>query len=166
LRSHTSASYGGEERDGRRRLRRRLEQLDVVTDDEALFAHAFDLDRHEFSQLDELLPQRVPAGVRPVRLRRPEMVEDALAATARAEEPVCAIARQHLGAQLLAQGEVVRKDLGGKEPLRHVVIPVIAVAPGGSELARSRVRLEHRTDGVRGRAEPVLRRTGLALEVE
>jgi hypothetical protein len=69
-------------------------------------------------------------------------------------------------AQLLAQGEVVRKDLGGKESLGHVVVPVIAVAPGGGQLARYRVRLEHRADGVHRRPEPVLTRTGLALEVE
>jgi hypothetical protein len=61
LRSHTSASHGERERDGRRRLWRGLEQLDVVTDDVALTAHAFDLDRYQLSQLDELLPQCVPA---------------------------------------------------------------------------------------------------------
>src|SRR5207248_6102961 len=111
----------GDERDRRRRLWRRLEQRDVVTDDEPLSAYAFDLDGHEFSQFDEFLPERVSAGVRPVRLRRPEILEDALAAAARAEQPVCAVARQHLVAQLLAQREVVREDLRGKEPLRHVV---------------------------------------------
>src|SRR5438094_3671598 len=42
----------------------------------------------------------------------------------------------------------------------------MAYAPCGAQHARSRVRLEHRADGVRGRPEPVLRRTGLALEVE
>jgi hypothetical protein len=78
------------------------------------------------------------------------MLEDALAAPARAEHPVRAIARQHLVAQLATQGEVVRKDPGGKEPLEHVVVPVIAVAAGGAQLARSRLRLEHRADGVRG----------------
>ena len=57
----------------------------------------------------------------------------------------------HLVAQLLAQGGVVREDLGGKEPLEHVMVPAMAVAPGGAQLARSRVRLGHRADGVRGR---------------
>jgi hypothetical protein len=69
-------------------------------------------------------------------------------------------------AQLLVQGEVVRKDLGRKEPLGHVVEPVIAVASGGAQLARFRVCLEHCADGVHRRPEPVLRRTALALEVE
>jgi hypothetical protein len=48
---------------------------------------------------------------------------------------VGAILRQHFVAQLLAQGEVVRKNLDGKQPLWHVEVPVIAVAPGSAQHA-------------------------------
>src|SRR4051812_5818045 len=76
--------------------------------------------RYQLPQLDELLPQRVASGkprIPRIRVRRTEKFEDALAVSTRTNQPVRAIARQHLVAQLLVQREVVRKHLGGKKPL-------------------------------------------------
>src|SRR5204862_6713141 len=47
----------GDERDGRRRLRRRLQKRELLGDDEALAAHALDVDRHERTGLDQLFVQ-------------------------------------------------------------------------------------------------------------
>ena len=44
-----------EKRDGRRRLRRRWQQVDLVPQDEALPSYALDLDGNELAVLDELL---------------------------------------------------------------------------------------------------------------
>src|SRR5262249_39917759 len=44
-----------EERDGGRRLWRRLQQRDLVAQDEALAPQALDLDRDELAELDQLL---------------------------------------------------------------------------------------------------------------
>jgi hypothetical protein len=49
----------GDERDGGRRLRRRLQQRELLAEDEALAAHALDVDGHERAELDKLLAQCV-----------------------------------------------------------------------------------------------------------
>ena len=124
---------GGDERDGRRQLRRLLKQLDIVADDVPLAAHPVNIDRYQLSQLDELLPQRVAAGeprIPRIRIRRAEKLEDALAVSTRTNQPVRAIAGQHLVAQLLVQREVVRKHLGRKKPFGQVVMAVTALPLG------------------------------------
>src|SRR4029453_5289720 len=82
-----------EERDGRRRLRRLDERLDLVTDPKPLAAHAFDGPRYQFAALDQLLAQhrssrelRIPR----VRLGGAEPAED-VSAAAGAQEAVRAI---------------------------------------------------------------------------
>src|SRR5437773_1261210 len=105
---------GGKERDGGRRLRRRLQQLDVLSEDEALAAHARDLDWNELAALDELLAQDVPPRVlRPlrVRLRGAETAED-VSTAADAEQTVGTVPRQELVPELLFQRELAREDVG------------------------------------------------------
>src|SRR5439155_25899885 len=68
----------GNERDGRRRVRRRCQQSRVLTDDEAFSADALHLDGNEVSAFDELLAQSVPSwvpGPPRVRLRGPDTAE-------------------------------------------------------------------------------------------
>src|SRR5439155_9920726 len=80
----------GNERDGRRWVRRRFQQFDVLTDDKAFSADALDLHGDEVSALDELFAQSVPSWVtRPprVRLRGPETAED-ISATSDTEQTV------------------------------------------------------------------------------
>jgi hypothetical protein len=94
-----------EERDGRRRLRRRVEKSDLVAENEPLAADALDVDRNQLAALDELLAEvRSARMVRParVRLRRAEAAEDVPAA-ADAEQAVRAVAREELVAELFAQ---------------------------------------------------------------
>src|SRR4029450_9204427 len=107
----------GKERDGGRRLRRRLKQPDVLAYDEALSAQALDLDGNELAELDQLRPQRTPSrALRPPRiwLRRAEPPEG-VAAAAEAEQAVRAVARKELVPELLPQREVVRDDVGRQQ---------------------------------------------------
>jgi hypothetical protein len=78
---------------------------------------------------------------------------------------VGAVPGQQLVPELLSLGHLVREHLGREQPLEEVVVPEVAVASREADHARDGVRLEHRADGVRRQPEPVLRRTGLALEV-
>src|SRR5215218_3870963 len=76
------------------RLGRRLQELRLVAEHEALPAYAFDRDRNELAVFDQLLSQRGPPGVvgsLRVRLCRAEAAED-VSAAADAQETVCAIA--------------------------------------------------------------------------
>src|SRR5205085_11212368 len=120
-----------EERDRRRRLGRRREQLDLVAQDEALAAHALDLDGNQLALGDELLAERRPSRVpRPVgtRLRGAEAVEDVPAA-ADAEEPVRPEARAELVPQLVLQRDVALEHLARQQSLEEVVVAAVAVAP-------------------------------------
>jgi hypothetical protein len=126
---------GGDERDGRRQFERPVKQFDIAADDVPLAAHPLNIDRNQLSPLDQLLSQRVAAGeprIPRIRVRRAEKLEDALAVSTRTNQPVRAIARQHLVAQLLVQREVMCKHLGGKEPLGQVVLAVIALPLGNA----------------------------------
>jgi hypothetical protein len=72
---------------------------------------------------------------------------------------------QVLVTELLSHRHLVREHPGRQQPLDEVVVAGVAVAPREPDHARDRVRLEHGADRVLGHPEPVLRRTGLALEV-
>ena len=79
-----------QERDGGRRLRRRLEQPNLLLEHVALAANALDVDGDERTALDQLFAQRCATGVtRPVggRFRRAEAAEDVTSA-AGAEQAV------------------------------------------------------------------------------
>ena len=148
-----------------RRLRWRLEQREFLGEDEALGAHALDVDGHERGVFDELLVQRVAAHPVRRRVRRGDAIERA-AGAAGAEQPVGTIAGQELVQELLSLGHLVREHVCREQPLEQVVIPDVAVAPCEADHARDGARLEHGAHGVLGHPEPVLRRSGFALEVE
>src|ERR671919_1570500 len=156
-----------EERDRRRWLRRRFEQSDLVAEDEALAAHALDLDGNEVAVLDELLAERGSARMpRPPRvgLRGAEAAED-VSSAADAEQGVRAVARVELVAQLFWQRDISPKQLRREQSLEEVVVPTVAVASREAEHAREGVRLEQRAHGVRRHPEPVGRTPALALEI-
>ena len=169
MRSQTSASNGDSERDRGRRLRRGLQQPDLVAEDEAPARHAVDLDGHELAARDELLAERVAprmAGREPrVGLRGADPAED-VAGAGDAEQAVGAVAREELVPHLLAQRRLRGEQLLGEQPLDQVVVAAVAVAAGEAEDAGDGIRLEHGPDGVGRRPEPVGRRALLALEVE
>src|SRR5687768_7813215 len=156
-----------EERNRGRRLRRRFEQSDLVAEDEALAAHALDLDGNEVAVLNELIAERGSARMpRPPRvgLRGAEAAED-VSSAADAEQAVRAVARVELVAQLFWQRDISPKQLRREQSLEEVVVPTVAVASREAEHARERVRLEQRAHGVRRHPEPVGRAPALALEV-
>src|SRR5919108_1194237 len=102
-----------EKRDGRGRLTRRYEQLDLRAQDEALAAHALDFDRDQLAVLDELLAQRGPSRMaRTVRarLRGTEAAED-VSTAADAEEAVRAIPRKELVPKLCPQRDFVLEQV-------------------------------------------------------
>ena len=77
-----------------------------------------------------------------------------------------AVPGQELVAELFSLRHLVREYFGREQALEEVVVPELAVAPSEPEHARDGVRLEHGAHGVLRHPEPVLRRTGLSLEVE
>ena len=83
-----------------------------------------------------------------------------------AEQAVRAVAGELLVPELLALGHVLREQLGREQPLDDVVVADVAVAPREPDHAGDGVRLEHRAHRVLGHPEPVLRRSGFALEIE
>ena len=104
----------GDERDGGRRVRRRFQQFDFLTDDKALSADTLHLDRHEVSAFAELFAQSVPSWVsRPplVRPRGPETAED-ISGTADTEQTVRAVPRQELVPELFSQREFAGEHVG------------------------------------------------------
>src|SRR6266511_538283 len=155
----------GDERDGGGRLRRRLQQRELLGEDEALAAHALDVDGHERAALDQLREQLVAPRPLRGRLRRGDAVERAAGATG-AEQAVGTVPRQELMPELLSLRHLLREHLDWEQPFEEVVVPAIAVAPREADHARDGVRLEHGAHSVLRHPEPVLRRTSLALEVE
>ena len=149
----------GDERDRGGRLRRSLQQRDLLGEDQALAAHALDVDGHERALLDQLLPQLVALRWRCDACER-------AAGTAGTEQAVGAVAGQELVPELLSLRHLVRKHLCREQPFEEVVVPQIAVAPRQADHARDGVCLEHGAHGILRHAEPVLRRTGLSLEVQ
>src|SRR5439155_13080459 len=89
----------GDERDGGGRLRRRLQQREFLGEDEALAAHALDVEGHERAELDQLLAEFVAPRPLRGRLRRGDAVERA-AGAAGAEQAVSAVPRQELVPEL------------------------------------------------------------------
>ena len=77
-----------------------------------------------------------------------------------------AVPGQELVPKLLSLRHLLGEQLGREQPFEQVVVPDVAVAPRQADHAGDRVCLEHGTHGVLRHAEPVLRRTGLTLEVE
>ncbi len=76
-----------------------------------------------------------------------------------------AVPGQELVPELFSLRHLPREHLGREQAFEEVVVPAVAVAPCKADRARDGVRLEHRADGVLRHPEPVLRRTGLALEI-
>ena len=74
----------GDERDRGRGLRRGLQQRELLRQDQALAAHALDVDGHERAELDQLLTQRVA-------LRRHGDAVERAACAAGAEQAVGAV---------------------------------------------------------------------------
>ena len=99
------------------------------------------------------------------RLRGAETAED-VAAGARAEQAVRAVARKHLVPELLFEWHVASENCRGNKPFQQVVIPAVAVASREPEKPRVSVRLEYRAYDVRLRSEPVRVRTVATLEIE
>src|SRR5205807_10160323 len=104
----------GDERDGWRRLRRRLQQRDFLFEHEALAPHALDVDGHERAELDQLLVQRVAPHPLRRRLRRGDAVERATCA-ARGEQAVRAVPGQELVAELFSLRHLVREYFGREQ---------------------------------------------------
>ena len=157
--SHSSESNGAMNATEGVGCRRRLQQLEVVGEHEALAAQSLDVDGNERAELDELLAElgavcRVgDAGERAAR-------------AAGAEQAVRAVPGQQLVPKLFSLRHLVREHIGRQQPFEEVVVAAVAVAPCESDLARDRVCLEHGAHGVLRHPEPVLRRTTLSLEVE
>ena len=155
--SHSSESNGSDERDGGRRLRRRLQQRELLGEDETLAAHSLDLDGHERAELDQLLAELVA-------LRRVGDAGEGAAGAAGAEQAVGAVPGQELVPQLVPRRHLAGEQLGREQPFEEVVVADVAVAPGEADRARDGVRLEHGANGVLRHPEPVLRRAALPLE--
>ena len=105
------ASGRRRERDGGRRLRRRLQQLDVLADDEAFAAHALDLDGNELAALDQLLAERGSSRVLRARLRGAEAAED-VSAAADAAQTMGTVPGQELVPELFSQRQIAREHVG------------------------------------------------------
>src|SRR5262249_32210079 len=146
------------ERDGGRGLRRRLEQRELLGDDKALSAHSLDRDRYEGAELDELLVQRFAV----LRVGDPR---ERAAGAARAEQAVSAVAGQQLVPELLPLRHVARKHLVREQALEKVVVANVALTPRKADNAADGQCLERSAHGVLRRAEPILRRAALTLEV-
>src|SRR5439155_10480790 len=158
----------GKECDGWRRLRRRLQQLDVFLYDEALAAYALDLDGNELAVLDELLAHHVSSGViRSLRVRfaDAQTAEDVSTAGG-AKQTVSSVAGQELVPELFFQRKLAREDVVRQQPFDEVVVPTVLIASREAEHTRDGVRLEHGAYGVGRHAEPVGRRAALGHEVE
>jgi hypothetical protein len=149
----------GDERDAGDRLRRSLQQRDLLGEDEARAAHALDVDGHKRAEFHQFLPELVA-------LRRRGDTVERTAGPAGAEQSVGTVAGQQLVPELLPLRRLVREHLCGEQPFEEVVVPAIALAPREADHARDGVCLEHGAHGVLRHPEPVLRRTSLSLEVE
>src|SRR5436190_9231448 len=102
-----------EERNRRRRVGRRGEELELVAKDEARPPNALDRDPDELAVADELLAQRrSPRMLGPLR-RRPRGAQptENLPGAADAQEAVRAVAREELVPELLAQRHLARERL-------------------------------------------------------
>ena len=77
-----------------------------------------------------------------------------------------AIPGQELVSDLFTLRHLACEQLGREQPFEEVVVPEVAVAPREADHARDGVCLEHGAHGVLRHPEPVLRRTGLSLEVD
>ena len=148
----------GDERNGKRRLWRRLQERELFSEDEALAAHALDVDGHERTELDQFVAQLV------ARSRRSDAGERA-AGAAGAEQAVGAVPRQERVPKPFSLRHLVRKHLGREQPFEEVVVPEVAVAACEADHVRDGVRLEHGTHDVLRHSEPVFRRSLLGREV-
>ena len=159
----------GEERDRGRRLRRRLQQLDVLAEDEALAAHALDLDRERARRA-----RRAPRAARSV----PGSPASAGPASRGRGRRRCRRRRRRRAGRGRgsATGACAAAALAAA-PRARARRPAAAVRGGRSSggcrrAARGRARPWRRSasstarHGVRRHAEPVGRRPALALEVE
>ena len=91
-------------------------------EDEALAAHALDVDGHERAELDQLLAQLVAPRPPRDRIRRGDAVERA-AGAAGAEQAVGAVPGQELVPELFSHRHLVREQLGREQPFEEVVVP-------------------------------------------
>src|SRR4029450_1693621 len=159
---------GWEKRNGRRRLRRVSDQLDLVAQNEALAAHGLDVDGNQLAVSEELLSQGgSPRGAWPARvgLRRPDAAVN-VAGAADAQKAVGAIPGEELVAKLLMERDGPGEHVFRHQPLEEVVVAPISVAPREAEHARDGIGLEHGSNGIVRRSEPVGRRPALPREVE
>ena len=92
------------------------EQRELLGEDEALAAHALDLDGHERAELDQLLAQLVAH-------RRIGDAGERAAGAAGAEQAVGAVPGQELVPELFSLRHLVREHLGRKQPFEEVVVP-------------------------------------------
>ena len=120
--SHSSESNGAMNATEGSRLWRRLQQHELLGEDEALAAHALDVDGHERAELDQVLAELVAPHPLRGRRRRSDAVERA-AGAAGAEQAVGAVPRQHLVLQLLSLRHLVREHVGREQPFEEVVVP-------------------------------------------
>ena len=137
---------------------RRLQQRELLGEDEALAAHALDVDGHERAELHQLLAQRVAP-----RSLRGDAVERGAAG---AEQAMGAVPGQELVPELFSRRHLVGEQLGREQPFEEVVVPAVALAPGQADRTRDGVRLEHGAHDVLRHPEPVLRCSVLGLEIE
>ena len=140
------------------RLRGRFQQRELLGEDQALGAHALDVDGHERTGRDQLLAQFV------ARFRLGDAIEGAAGAAA-PEQAVGAVPGQHLVQELFSLRHLVRDHLRRQQPFEQVVVPETAVASCETDHSGDGVCLEHGAHGVLRHPEPVLRRTSLFLEV-
>ena len=92
------------------------QQRELLGEDEALAAHALDLDGDERAELDQLLAQLVA-------LRRIGDAGERAAGAAGAEQAVGAVSGQELVPELLSLRHLVREHLGREQPFEEVVVP-------------------------------------------
>ena len=136
-RSQTIGSNGGRNATEGAGSGGRLEQPDLLLEEEALSTDALHLDRNELAVGDQLLAQRGSPGIprKPrIRLGGAETAEDARASSSDAEQAVGAVAREEPVAELLHERDVTREEVSRKEPLEEVVIAAVAVTVREPEL--------------------------------
>ncbi len=143
-------------------LRLRLSQQCRLTgDDEPAALHTVDLDREQRAGLDQVVegelssrrPHRQP--VLDTELAREIRPGEELVRARGAQQPVAAVARQQLVADLFARRMPLREELRREQPLDQVVHALVAFAPGDAEHAGLGERLEDRPDLVRRPPVPV-----------
>ena len=141
------------------------QQRELLGEDEALAAHALDLDGHERAALDQLLVQLVASTRSGVDLGG-AMRSNVPPAPPAPSRPWARYRDRSLCRSCSRSGTSCASTLRGEQPFEEVVVPAVAVAPREADHARDGVRLEHGAHGVLRHPEPVLRRARLALEVE